>query len=102
MLDAIVWTTVAESDMLFVPAFHRPRILEAVELLRHQALIETRNRKPLSEPLEGLPSGSWQIRVGAYRVFYWVEEEERTVHVLRAIFKGTSPTADALARGKRP
>jgi addiction module RelE/StbE family toxin len=95
----ILWTDDAKADMWRIPIFRRKRIYAAVELLRHQASIETRNRKPFAEPIEGLPAETWEIRLGDYRVLYWIEEE-RTVHVLRAIFKGSGTTADGLARGR--
>jgi mRNA-degrading endonuclease RelE of RelBE toxin-antitoxin system len=97
----IIWTEAAKADVRLMPAFHRPPILEAVQQLRHQASFSTRNRKPLAEPLAGMPPGTWEVRVGEYRVLYWIEEE-RTVHVLRAIFKGSSPLRDVLARGRTP
>jgi len=101
MAYEIRWTEEAKTDLRLAPVFQRRPILAAVDLLRHQASVETRNRKPLAEPLEGLPAGTWEIRVGEYRVVYWTEAG-RTVHVLRVILKGSSTTADALARGKTP
>jgi addiction module RelE/StbE family toxin len=98
MAYEIKWTDEAKADMQRIPIFHRKPIYAAVQRLRHQASVDSRNRKPFAEALEGNPTGAWQIRIGDYRVLYWIEEEQ-TVHVLRAIFKGSGTTEDALERG---
>ncbi len=97
----IRWNDEARAEALLLPAYHVRPIFTAIALLQHQASVETRNRKPLSEPIEGLPPGTWEIRAGAYRALYWIEEE-KTAHILRVIFKGTSTLAEALARGEKP
>ena len=62
-------------------------LLEAIEVqLRHAPLVETKRRKLLrnfAPPFEAIPP-IWQLRVGAFRVFYDVNEEESRVYV-RAI-----------------
>ena len=62
-------------------------LLEAIETqLTHAPHVETKNRKLLRNlvpPFEAIPP-IWQLRVGAFRVFYDVNEEGRRVHV-RAI-----------------
>jgi hypothetical protein len=40
----IKWSDEAKADMQRVPIFHRKPIYAAVEGLRHQASVETRNR----------------------------------------------------------
>jgi addiction module RelE/StbE family toxin len=87
MPHEIDWSEQATADIESVPSYRRPRIVAAVERLRDQATVATRNRRPLSEPIEGLPTATWQVRVGDYRVLYWIEEE-RTVVILQVIFKG--------------
>jgi len=89
----------ATADIQALSAFHRNSIVAALELLTHQATIETRNRKPLSEPLGEFPAGTWEARIGDYRAFYGIEDEQ-AVRVFRVIFKGKSTTLDALGRGK--
>jgi len=57
-----------------------------VEQLSHKPTTPTKNRKLLSgltPPFEAVPP-LWQLRVGEYRVFYDVSEEEKKVTV-RAI-----------------
>lgn len=60
------------------------RILDAIEeQLAHEPLVETRNRKVLpglEPPFEAVPP-IWELRIGEYRVFYDVNEEEETVYV---------------------
>lgn len=57
---------------------------EAIEQqLTHEPLNETRNRKPLQRPVEF--GATWEIRFGPnnrFRVFYDVDESERTVTIL--------------------
>lgn len=45
--------------------------------LSHQAIMETRNRKPLRDDL----LLRWELRVGDFRVFYRVIETDNTVVV---------------------
>ncbi|HEU5012857.1 MAG TPA: type II toxin-antitoxin system RelE/ParE family toxin [Roseiflexaceae bacterium] len=51
--------------------------------LTYEPLNETRNRKPLQRPVEF--GATWEIRFGSnnrFRVFYDVDETERTVTIL--------------------
>jgi len=34
------------------------------------------------EPLEGKFKGKYRMRVGDYRVIYWVKEDEKTVYII--------------------
>ena len=62
-------------------------ILDAIETqLTHAPNVATEKRKLLHNllpPFEAIPP-IWQLRVGAFRVFYDVQEEEHRVYV-RAI-----------------
>jgi mRNA-degrading endonuclease RelE of RelBE toxin-antitoxin system len=54
-------------------------VLDGLELhLRHQPTQGTRRVKPLRPN----PVASWELRLGDYRVWYDVEEEDRIVNVL--------------------
>ena len=75
--------------------------MAAIEVLRTQAEMQTRNRKPLVEPIELLPDATWEVRVGDHRVFYRIAGGQ-TVDILRVILKGTSTTAEAVGRGRKP
>jgi mRNA-degrading endonuclease RelE of RelBE toxin-antitoxin system len=97
----VEWSEEAKSDLRRIPAFVRGPVTAAIEQLRSQAASETRNRRRLKEPLEDLPSATWQIRVGDYRGLYRISDG-RTVQILRVILKGTDTTWVAVARGKRP
>jgi Txe/YoeB family toxin of Txe-Axe toxin-antitoxin module len=80
--------------------FERKIIVETVERqLRDQPDIETRNRKPLREPLRELPDASWELRIqGEHRALYRIADPS-TVRVLRVILKGTATLSDAVKRG---
>jgi len=97
----IQWSDEAKADVRRMPVFRRGPVFAAIEHLRYQAERETRNRKRLAEPIEALPEATWEVRVGDYRGIYRIEQEQ-TVRVLRVIFKATSTTAEAVARGRRP
>lgn len=90
----------AKADLRLVPMFRRRPIFVALERLRQEAVIETLHRKPLAQPLDELPDANWELRIGDYRAFYAVGEEQN-VTVLRVIFKGSTTTPDALGRGRR-
>ncbi len=79
----------AEHDLERLSAFHRNTIIDAVEHnLTHEPTRISRNRKilvGLIPPWTAEPP-IWQLRVGDYRVFYDVAEEERVVYI-RAIRK---------------
>lgn len=95
------WSEEAKADIRRISVFVRGRIVGAIQELRTQANRETRNRKPLREPLDNLPEGTWEVRVGDYRAFYRVSDGQ-TARILRVILKGGATTWKAVARGKKP
>jgi mRNA-degrading endonuclease RelE of RelBE toxin-antitoxin system len=97
----IQWSEEAKADIRQMPVFRRGPLFAAIEHLRYRPETETRNRKPLVQPIEALPEATWEVRVGDYRGIYRIEQGQ-TVRVLRVIFKATSTTAEAVARGRRP
>jgi mRNA-degrading endonuclease RelE of RelBE toxin-antitoxin system len=97
----IEWSEEAQADLLALSVFYRPPVVAAVERLRQEAEIETRNRKPLERLIDQLPAARWNLRVGDMRVLYGIVEGA-TVHVLRVILKGTATIDEALARSVKP
>jgi len=76
-----------EKDLKKLSAYHRRVLLDAIELqLRAEPTAETRNRKQLASlvPPRTAEPPIWELRVGEYRVFYDVSEEDPVVYV-RAI-----------------
>jgi len=75
--------SVAE-DLSEVRAFDRARIMDAVEeQLTREPTVLTRHRKLLPDlepPFEAVPP-IWELRVGEFRIFYDVAEEEKKVYV---------------------
>jgi len=65
-------------------AFDRKQVLNQIDAqLTHQPTVETRNKKKLvglSPPWEHV-NPVWELRVGEFRVFYDVDEEESRVVV---------------------
>ena len=84
----------ANDELEELRPFDRRPIVQALRLLSHQAETETRNRKRLRRPVEGLPRDTWQIRIGVHRVLYEVRAHA-TVRVLRVIIK-TGTTGESL------
>jgi len=95
------WSEEAKADIRRVSAFARGPVMRATEELRARAESETRNRKPLREPLEDLPEATREVRVGNLRVFYRISHGQ-TAPILRVIFKGVRTTREAVAKGKKP
>ena len=96
----LVWDEEARSELAALGAFRRKIIVDVVERqLRYQPDVETRNRKPLREPLPEVPEASWELRIqGEHRALYRIADA-RTVRVLRVILKRTTSLADAVGRG---
>ena len=83
------FATGVATDLKRIRAFERSRILESMEAqLSEEPTTSTRHRKLLVNlvpPWSGeLPV--WELRVGEYRVFYDVSEDEELVYV-RAVKK---------------
>lgn len=76
-----------QKDLTALPAYHRARVIEAIETqLLDAPTTPTRNRKLLVNlipPWTAEPP-IWELRVGNYRVFYDVSEADAIVYV-RAI-----------------
>jgi mRNA-degrading endonuclease RelE of RelBE toxin-antitoxin system len=74
----------ALEELVALRAFDGRKILEAIEAeLSHEPTRATRRRKilpGLKPPFEAVPP-IWELRVGEYRVFYDVSEEEKKVYV---------------------
>lgn len=74
----IDFTNDAKIDLTFFTAFERKMILDEVKTqLRHEPATQTRNRKVLRDN----PVAPWGLRIGKYRVFYWVDEQTLCVSV---------------------
>lgn len=77
----------AENELADLRAFDQRSVLDAIEeRLSHEPCKENRNRKMLPgivPPFDAEPP-IWELRVGEYRVYYDVNEENRVVYV-RAI-----------------
>jgi mRNA-degrading endonuclease RelE of RelBE toxin-antitoxin system len=69
----------ARADLSYYSAFERKTIVSRIrDQLTHQPLVATRNRKPLRDH----PIASWELRVDNYRVFYEVDEANRSVVII--------------------
>jgi len=80
-------------------ASERRRVAEAIrQALRSQPAVPTRNRKLLRgrRSLKAPPLEVWELRVGAYRVFYDVDEDTRQVTVRAVRRKGRRTTEEVL------
>ena len=86
-LLALAFSEGVKADLEGLRAYDCRILLEAIETqLTHAPHVETKKCKllrNLAPPFEAIPP-IWQLRVGAFRVFYDVNEEEHRVYV-RAI-----------------
>ena len=80
----IRFATDVEDDLKRVRVHDRRRILDSIEVQSsHQPTAPTRNRKILVDltPAWEANPPIWELRVGAYRVFYDVDEDRSEVYV---------------------
>jgi mRNA-degrading endonuclease RelE of RelBE toxin-antitoxin system len=88
-----------ESDLAVIRTFHRKAIVSAIESqLAAEPSVPTRNRKILANlipPWDAVPP-IWELRVGDYRVFYDVNEDERVVYVRAVRRKPRGKTTGAI------
>jgi mRNA-degrading endonuclease RelE of RelBE toxin-antitoxin system len=74
----------ALDELKAVHVYYRRQIGQAIrEQLVHQPTVETRNRKLLVDPQPSFECEPplWELRVGAYRVFYDVDDSAQIVFV---------------------
>ena len=75
----------AIADMDALRKFDATQIADAMEKhLRHDP---TKASKSRIKRLRGVSSPDYRLRIGDYRVFYAVDEDERRVDVLRVMHK---------------
>jgi mRNA-degrading endonuclease RelE of RelBE toxin-antitoxin system len=85
----------ATEELESLRAFEQRQIVQAIEAqLSHQPNVVTRRRKPLpalTPDFEHVPP-VWEIRIGAFRVFYDINETAKQVHVRAIRRKGQGQT----------
>jgi mRNA-degrading endonuclease RelE of RelBE toxin-antitoxin system len=89
----------AIDDLRAVPSARRAQIVDAIERqLATAPLTPSRNRKELAGlvPPWDQVRPVWQLRVGDYRVFYDVDEDESVVIVQAVRHKGWKTTGEIL------
>jgi mRNA interferase RelE/StbE len=93
MLHIVNITPDAQEDIRFFKAYERRIITSGIRtFLTRDALVET-NRRTWLEPNQ---LGSWELRIGQYRVFYDVEDD--TVYVTAVGYKAHN---DLYIRGRK-
>ena len=88
----------AERELAGFRAFERAGLYREIRSqLAHQPTVETARRKRLvPTPETGAFGIVWELRVGAFRVFYDVKEAEVVVLVLKVARKGRKTTGEVL------
>ena len=80
----------AEEDMKALSAFNRSKVVEGLEThLRHEPAKASKSRIKLMEQPFWC---QYRIRVEDFRVYYDVDQDKRTVKVLRVLEKGQGET----------
>ena len=96
---AIAFEENVEEELAVIRPFEARRLLQAIrEQLRYRPSVQTRQRKKLrgvKPPFRSIPP-LWELRVGEYRVFYDVNEEERTVYVRAVRHKPPHKTTEEI------
>ena len=85
---AIEITDEAEDEIAALPPRFRRAMVAAIDLLEHQADVETKHRHPLAGELVL----HWQVEVDAYRVYYVFDRASVTVKAVR--LKGNRRTKE--------
>ena len=94
---AIEVTDLAIEELKGLRAFDRRPILDAIhQQLTYEPTVITRNRQ-LLEPL--VPNFAavppiWELRVGNYRIFYDVDEDEQIVYIRAVRYKALGQTTE--------
>jgi mRNA-degrading endonuclease RelE of RelBE toxin-antitoxin system len=80
----IKMTEEAKTDFSYYSVFERKLLVSEIRgQLTYEPKVETRNRRLLRDN----PVGSWELRVGKYRVFYEVDETTQTVTIVAVGYK---------------
>jgi len=99
MPHTIEITEIANRDLEGIKRFYRQQIIDAMkQQLAHEPTSGTRNRKMLIEfhpDFEHEPP-VWRLRVGQFRVFYDVNEGQKTVFVRRVVPKPPHTTTEQI------
>lgn len=78
----IEYSPEAEEHLRALTARQQAIILDAVDRqLAHEPLVETKKRKPMRPN----PLAPWELRVGAFRVYYDIEEAPEPVVSILAV-----------------
>lgn len=98
-MHEIEFTSLAIEHLDAVRPFVRNRILDEIEKqLTHQPTRATKRRQVIQglvPPWDQAPP-IWQLRVGDYRVFYDVDEDEQKVTIHAVLWKGRKTTGELL------
>ena len=98
----VIWSYEALDDFERLHVRHQRVVRAAAEALAHHPTAPpTTHPKPLTEPIDERPGLTSELRVGAFRVLFSVDEEAKIVTVLRVILKGRWTTPEALRRSRR-
>ena len=84
-----------DEDLDAMSAYDGPVIRAAIQPLRHEAEVRTKNRRPLGQRVSWCPEASWQLRVQQYRVLDDVQPG--VVMLLRVTLKGRQ-TSEEMGR----
>jgi mRNA-degrading endonuclease RelE of RelBE toxin-antitoxin system len=97
MQYAILVHEAAVNEIERLRAYDQRRVMDAMEeQLSHEPMVRTRRRKcleSLAPEFEHVPP-VWELRVGAFRVFYDVDETEKQVHIRAVRHKGQTQTTE--------
>lgn len=95
----VLYSASAVEHLDAMRAYDRTRVMDEIdEHLAVETLTETPRRKILagaSPSFEHVPP-VWQLRVGDFRVFFDLDQEEQTVTIRAVLHKGSRTTGEIL------
>jgi len=88
MVFKVILAPEADDDLRNLRAFHRSAIFDVID--RHLQYAPTGISRSRIKRLRLSSSPAYRLRVGDYRVYYDVNEDTRTVNILRVMHKSDS------------
>lgn len=92
MAFQLLYTNSARSEIKGLRAYDRQRVVTTIEsVLRHQPTNTSRSRiKQMTQPFWS----QYRLRVDEFRVYFDVDEDSQTVHILHVLSKTTDTTPE--------
>ena len=79
-----------EKDLKYLAKSGQTSIAEKLRLVVYPQLREHPHFGPNIRKLKGFTPDTWRYRIGAWRFFYEIEEDEATIYMIAASHRGSA------------